>query len=102
MTRKLYVRTRHALLPSDAEQDSSQTEGKLGPWSLSPGGQGPESSTPCGWYSLALGLRIGLGGCVEASKLCPVIRRNYKQRIRRYEREKVAVCGLDSRIPELT
>lgn len=34
----------------------------------------------CGWYSLALSLCISLGGCVETTQLCPVIRRNYKHK----------------------
>lgn len=55
-------------------------EGSLGPWSTGPcspaPGCGRAAMQAAGWYSLALGLCVGFGGCIEAAQLCPVIGRD--------------------------
>jgi hypothetical protein len=52
------------------------------------GGEG-EHWQACAHYSLALGLSISLGSCVEATQLGPVVRRNCKHR-RHGQRETAA------------
>lgn len=54
------------------------------------------------WYSLALGLCIGFGGCIEAPQLCPVIGRDCRVSTGRQEwaRGSWQSCGSASSISE--